>query len=92
MFEGVDFGVFYFISQVFAFLSIVFDLVAAQRRKKADLLKMDTMAAFCSSLHYAFLGAWSGLIGKVLPLSVTARQLIGPPAKKRIANYYQLYL
>ena len=61
MFEGFNFSVFYIISQGFALLSILFDLIAAQRRKKADLLKMDTLAALCSSLHYAFLGAWSGL-------------------------------
>ena len=66
MFEGFNFSVFYIISQGFALLSIIFDLIAAQRRKKADLLKMDTLAALCSSLHYAFLGAWSGLISKIV--------------------------
>lgn len=66
MFEELDITVFYIISQIFAILSIVFDLAAAQRRKKTDLLKMDTIAAFCSSLHYAFLGAWSGLVSKII--------------------------
>lgn len=66
MFGEFNLNTFYIISQVFALLSIIFDLIAAQRRKKYDLLKMDTLAAFCSSLHYAFLGAWSGLISKVV--------------------------
>ena len=66
MFAEFNLNFVYVISQIFAVLSIVFDLVAAQRRKKADLLKMDTMAAFCSSLHYAFLVAWSGLISKII--------------------------
>lgn len=66
MFEEFNFDTFYIISQIFAILSIIFDLIAAQRRKKVDLLKMDTMAALCSSLHYAFLGAWSGLVSKII--------------------------
>ena len=66
MFEEFNLTAFYIISQIFAVLSIIFDLVAAQRRKKVDLLNMDTMAALCSSLHYAFLGAWSGLASKII--------------------------
>ena len=66
MFGEFNFDTFYVISQIFALFSIVFDLVAAQRRKKVDLLNMDTLAALCSSLHYAFLGAWSGLISKII--------------------------
>lgn len=66
MFEEFNLTAFYIISQIFAVLSIIFDLVAAQRRKKVDLLKMDTLAALCSSLHYAFLGAWSGLVSKII--------------------------
>lgn len=66
MFEVFNLTAFYIISQIFAVLSIIFDLVAAQRRKKVDLLKMDTLAAFCSSLHYVFLGAWSGLASKII--------------------------
>ena len=66
MFTEFNLNAFYIISQIFAILSIIFDLAAAQRRKKLDLLKMDTLAALCSSLHYAFLGAWSGLISKII--------------------------
>jgi hypothetical protein len=50
MFEEFNLTAFYIISQIIAVLSIIFDLVAAQRRKKVDLLNMDTMAALCSSL------------------------------------------
>lgn len=59
-------GAFYIISQVFALISFVFDLVAVQRRKKASILNMDTMAAFASFLHYAFLGAWAGMVNKII--------------------------
>ncbi len=64
MFEEFNLNAFYVVSQIFAIFSIIFNLIAAQRRKKIDLLKMDTLAALCSSLHYAFLGAWSGLVSK----------------------------
>ncbi len=65
MFDGFinqDFGVFYLISQIFALLSIIFDLVAIQQRKKARLLNMDTMAAFFHFYIISFLQpgqAWS---------------------------------
>ena len=66
----VDFSngvsVFYIISQVFALASLIFDLIAVQRKKKSSLLNMDTMAAFCSFLHYAFLGAWAGIVSKII--------------------------
>ena len=58
-------GALYIISQVFALASFVFDLVAIQSRKKS-LLNLDTMAAFCSFLHYAFLGAWAGMVSKII--------------------------
>lgn len=57
-------SVFYIISQFFAFAAFIFDLIAIQRKKKSTLLNMDVMAAFCSFLHYAFLGAWSGMVSK----------------------------
>ena len=66
----VDFSngisIFYAVSQIFALASLVFDLIAVQRKKKSDLLKMDTIAAFCSFLHYAFLGAWAGIVSKII--------------------------
>ena len=63
---GQGFGVFYVISQIFALASFIFDLVAAQQKKKASLLNMDTMAASSSLLHYAFLGAWAGMANKII--------------------------
>ncbi len=61
-----SFGILYIISQVFASVSFVFDVLAVQQKKKAMLLNFDTMAAFCSSLHYAFLGAWAGILSKII--------------------------
>lgn len=58
--------VFYAVSQVFALASLVFDLVAMQRKRKPTLLNMDVMAAICSFLHYAFLGAWAGMVSKAV--------------------------
>lgn len=57
---------FYIISQIFALGGLIFDLIAIQRKRKTTLLNMDTMAAFCSFLHYAFLGAWAGMISKLV--------------------------
>ncbi|MBR3899833.1 MAG: YgjV family protein, partial [Elusimicrobiaceae bacterium] len=54
---GQEFGIFYIISQVFALLTIIFNLIAIQQRKKTRLLNIDTIAAFCSLGHYVFLGA-----------------------------------
>lgn len=68
-----DFNVWYIISQVFALICFAFDLIAVQRKNKTELLKMDTAAAFCSFLHYAFLGAWPGMINKII---TTARNAI----------------
>ena len=62
--DGIN--TFYLISQVFALASFVFDLIAMQRKKKSTLLNMDTMAATCSFLHYAFLGAWAGMVSKFI--------------------------
>lgn len=75
-------SVFYAISQFFALASLVFDLLAAQRKKKSMLLNMDTMAAFCSTMHYAFLGAWPGMLSKAV---TTVRNAIaaGRAAHKR---------
>ena len=63
---GQELGVLYIVSQIFALASFIFDLVAVQRKKKSMLLNMDTMAAFCSFLHYAFLGAWTGMVSKII--------------------------
>ena len=90
MFDGLinqDFGIFYLISQIFAFLAIIFDLVAIQQRKKAHLLNMDTMAAFCSFLHYTFLMAWPGVVNKAV---TTARNGIAAykTSKKKPTSKY----
>lgn len=69
MFEGLanqDFGVFYVVSQVFALVAFICDIVAIQLKKKSYLLNMDTLAAFFSTLHYAFLGAWPGMVSKII--------------------------
>jgi hypothetical protein len=63
---GQGLGIFYIISQIFALASFIFDLVAAQQKKKASLLNMDTVAASSSLLHYAFLGAWAGMANKII--------------------------
>ena len=61
---GNDFGIFYIISQFFALVALLCNLYAVQRRKKVQLLRLDTAAAICSTLHYLFLGAWSGVAAK----------------------------
>ena len=69
MFDWVtsqDLNVWYIVSQIFALICFLFDLIAVQRKKKTELLKMDTAAAFCSFLHYAFLGAWPGMVNKII--------------------------
>lgn len=72
MFEWIlshDFGVFYLVSQVFALAALILNLFAVQRRKRIQLLKMDSVAAFCSVLHFLFLGAWTGAASKVVSLT-----------------------
>lgn len=68
--EGWDFangfGVMYLISQIFALTATTLDLIAVQRRKKVQLLNFNTVSATFSALHYLFLGAWSGLLVKIL--------------------------
>ncbi|MBR2725458.1 YgjV family protein [Candidatus Saccharibacteria bacterium] len=59
-------SVFYAISQIFALVAFLCDLVAIQQKKKSSLLNFDTLAAFCSVLHYAFLGAWAGMASKII--------------------------
>lgn len=73
---------FYIVSQFFALASLGFDLLAAQQKKKSMLLNMDTVAAFCSTMHYAFLGAWPGMLSKIV---TTVRNAIaaGRAAHKR---------
>lgn len=44
MFEwmgNINLDAFYIVSQIFALLSIVFELIATQQKKKARLLNMD---------------------------------------------------
>ncbi len=90
MFDGFinqDFGLFYLISQIFALLSIIFDLVAIQQRKKARLLNMDTMAAFCSFLHYIFLAAWPGVVNKAITTARNGIAAYKASRKKRTSKY-----
>ena len=82
-----DFGVFYLISQVFALFAIIFDLVAIQQRKKARLLNMDTMAAFCSFLHYVFLMAWPGVVNKAVTTARNGIAAYKTSKKKRTSKY-----
>ena len=46
-------NVFYLISQAFALANFIFDIIAIQRKKKTDLLNMNTVAGFCAFMHYA---------------------------------------
>lgn len=61
---GVD--AFYVVSQIFALAAIVFNLIAVQRRKKSQLLRCDAVAALCNTIHYAFLGGWTGMASKAV--------------------------
>lgn len=61
---GHDVSAFYIISQIFALAALLLDLYAFQRRKKVHLLNYNTVATLCSTLHYVFLGAWSGVASK----------------------------
>lgn len=70
---GDKIDVFYIISQIFAFLNVTFNLIAIQKRKKAQLLKYDTAASTCAILHYLFLGAWAGAATKTI---TTVRNII----------------
>ena len=83
----MDFSGLYLVSQIFAFLSIVFDLVAIQQRKKARLLNMDAMAAFCSFLHYAFLMAWPGIVNKTITTARNGIAAYKASKKKRSSKY-----
>lgn len=70
---GNRINAFYIISQIFAFLATTFSLIAVQKRKKVQLLKYDTFASTCATLHYLFLGAWSGAASKTI---TTIRNII----------------
>lgn len=74
-FLGPDNGinVFYIVSQLFALVTMISNLVAMQKRKKVQILKFNTLAAFSAIFHYAFLGAWSGMVIKIV---ATARDSI----------------
>lgn len=85
MFEnwtGENIDAFYLISQLFALTALTCDLIAVQLKKKSSLLKMDTLAAFFSFLHYAFLGAWAGMVSKII---TTARN--GIAAREATLNH-----
>jgi hypothetical protein len=66
IFAGHDFGVFYVVSQVFALLSLLLNLYAVQRKKKAQILNYNVVAAICGTFHYLFLGAWPGVASKLV--------------------------
>ena len=83
----LDLSVFYVISQIFAFLSIVFDMISIQQKKKARLLNMVTVAAFTSFLHYVFLGAWPGIVNKTITTVRNAIAAHEASHKKKSANY-----
>lgn len=57
---------FYLISQVFALAATICSLIAVQKRKKVQLLNFNTLSSLCAIFHYAFLGAWSGMITKFI--------------------------
>ena len=59
-------SIFYIISQFFALIALILNLISIQCKKKTTLLNIDVMAAFCSFLHYAFLGAISGMVSKLV--------------------------
>ena len=58
---GQEFGVFYIFSQIFALAATILSLYAFQKRKKIQILNFTVVSAFCSVMHYLFLGAWSGV-------------------------------
>ena len=66
MVANYSFEVLYIVSQVLAFIAFTCDIIAMQQRKKSTLLKYDVAAALFLSLHYAFLGAWAGMISKLI--------------------------
>ncbi len=61
-----EFGLPYVISQIFALIAIVLNLYAIQRKKKEQLLNYNTVGAICGIFHYLFLGAWSGVVTKIV--------------------------
>ena len=63
---GHDFGLLYVVSQIFALLSLLLNLYAIQRKKKAQILNYNVVAAVCGTLHYLFLGAWPGVASKAV--------------------------
>ena len=67
-FASQELGTFYIISQIFAIVSVILDLIAIQRRRKATLLNVSVVSAFCAFLHYAFLGAWAGIVSKIITI------------------------
>lgn len=69
LFVNQEFGIFYAISQFFALAGLIFNLVAVQRKKKVQLLSLDTLAASCMALHYLFLGAWTGVATKTISVT-----------------------
>lgn len=77
------FGVLYLISQIFALICFVFDLLAVQQKRKTDLLKMDVIAASCSFLHYAFLGAWPGMTNRCVTTVRNAIAFYGAKHKRK---------
>ncbi len=64
----LDFGngvnTFYLISQFFALIATICSLIAVQKRRKVQLLNYNTLSSLCAIFHYAFLGAWSGMVTK----------------------------
>ncbi|MBR3229018.1 YgjV family protein [Candidatus Saccharibacteria bacterium] len=88
---GQEFGIFYIISQVFALLTIIFNLIAIQQRKKTRLLNIDTIAAFCSLGHYVFLGAWPGIFNKAVTSVRNATAAYEASAKIKVPKYLPLF-
>ena len=68
--DSVDFSsginAFYLISQFFALAATTCSLIAVQKRKKVQLLNFNTLSSLCAIFHYAFLGAWPGMITKFI--------------------------
>ena len=69
MFDWVanfNFDGFYLISQIFALAATIISLYAFQRRKKIQILNYSVVEAILGAFHFLFLGAWSGMVTKIV--------------------------
>ena len=59
----------YIISQILAFIAIILTMLAYQQKKKSQILGLTITGDILYGVHYLLLGAWSGVITKVISIT-----------------------